>query len=152
MHLFQLTSPDIQNDHPLPARYMSQGASRSPAFTISGIPAATVSLALIFHDPDAPYGDAVRWTAWNIKPNTHIVAAHLPAGAVEGTNSYGNIGYDNPRPPLQACRFIFDLYALECWIGLHRGAPEEDMRMMVTRHAIAKASLVSRSGAQIYAQ
>jgi Raf kinase inhibitor-like YbhB/YbcL family protein len=42
----------------------------------------------------------VHWMAWNIPPNvTNVEAGEEPAGAVVGTNSFGDAGYGGPCPP-----------------------------------------------------
>ena len=149
---FQLTSPAFADGDIIPDQYTCQGDNISPEFVIRGVPAGAASLLLIVHDPDAPYGDYIHWTLWNINPTIgRIREDKLPAESVQGVNGFGHVHYDGPCPPSGIHHYKFDLYALDSCINLPEGAPEEDVRLMINEHAIAKTTLTGRFGAHALA-
>ena len=50
----QLTSPALEAGGRIPQKHAGEGADASPALRWSGLPAETVSIALICDDPGAP--------------------------------------------------------------------------------------------------
>jgi Raf kinase inhibitor-like YbhB/YbcL family protein len=100
-----------------------KGGNLSPALAWSGAPADTKSFALLMHDPDAPTGSGWwHWIVYNIPPGTTSLQAGagdpkkglMPAGAVQGRNDYGSIGYGGPCPPPgKPHHYNFRLYALK---------------------------------------
>jgi phosphatidylethanolamine-binding protein (PEBP) family uncharacterized protein len=59
----QLTSSVFQNNQYIPAQYTCDGENINPPLQISDVPAQAHGLVLIMHDPDAPVGDFLHWTA-----------------------------------------------------------------------------------------
>jgi Raf kinase inhibitor-like YbhB/YbcL family protein len=81
----------------IPSRLTCDGADRSPELSWGRLE-GTGSFAIVMTDPDAD--DFVHWVAWGISPEaTGISEGELPAGASEGTNSFGDVGYSGPCPP-----------------------------------------------------
>src|SRR5437016_5598083 len=96
----QLMSPMFKHNDMIPQKYTCDGENINPPLQISNIPEGTKSLLLVMDDPDAPSGRFTHWTMWNIDPNiTEIPENSFPIKAIEGTNSFGNIGYGGPCPP-----------------------------------------------------
>jgi len=151
-HTFQLTSPAFADGDTIPDEYTCEGANKSPALTMQGIPQGTASLILLMHDPDAPKSDFVHWLVCNLEPGlTEIPEDRIPDSAVQGTNDFGHSHYDGPCPPTGVHRYVFDLYALDTTLDLGEGAPEEDFRTEIANHAIAKTTLTGRYGAKALA-
>ncbi|GIF26067.1 Raf kinase inhibitor-like YbhB/YbcL family protein [Actinoplanes tereljensis] len=100
---FKLTSTDLRSGKPIPAPFWGcDDAGLSPQLSWRGAPAGTRSFAVTLFDPDAPTGSGFwHWQAWDIPATTTSLAtgAVLPAGAVNGTNDGGGIGYTGPCPP-----------------------------------------------------
>jgi len=69
---------------------------------------------LAVEDPDAPGGGFVHWTVSGIAPSvTAVQAGHAPAGATEGRNGAGSVGYTGPCPPAgQTHHYVFTLKAV----------------------------------------
>jgi phosphatidylethanolamine-binding protein (PEBP) family uncharacterized protein len=140
---FTISSTDFDNCAELPATMTCDGKAfgmgASPALTWSGVPAGTMSLALVFKDisllNDTPPNDAhgYHWVLWDI-PST---ATGLPAGmtgpgtpyhstAISGALQWSNLAYGffppcpNPFPlgnanftcSLTRDSYSFTLYAL----------------------------------------
>jgi Raf kinase inhibitor-like YbhB/YbcL family protein len=119
----KLTSPAFADGQPIAAEYTREGQNVSPPLEWSDLPAGTVQLALIVDDPDAPRPEPfVHWVIFAIPSDL----SGLPRGvakqaqlhdleAVQGTNDFGEIGYDGPQPPAGTGehRYRFELFALD---------------------------------------
>src|SRR5688572_23059677 len=96
---FELKSPSIQDQGPIPERYTADGANLSPPLEWSDPPPQTRSLALIVEDPDAASGIFRHWGLYNIDAEER----RLPEGAgkqfAATVNDFGEPGYGGPRPP-----------------------------------------------------
>ena len=140
-----LTCSAFKADGTMPEKYTYKGANMSPPLSISGTPEGTLSLALIAHDSDAPDGDFVHWTMWNINPNTTSIAENkVPTGALQGTNGFGDVGYSGPYPPAGSGthRYHFDLYALRSILDVPAGAKRQELMKAIETHAIGRTQLV----------
>jgi Raf kinase inhibitor-like YbhB/YbcL family protein len=112
----------------------------SPALQVSGVPPTARSLALILDDPDAPGGLFTHWLVWNVPPNTALwPEGHVPAGAVEGHNSFGGDHYDGPAPPNGRHRYFFHLYALDASLNLPAGSDLAALDAAMQGHVLAQA-------------
>jgi len=139
----QLTSDAFANNQPIPAKYTCNGENSSPPLTIDDVPQAAKSLVLIMDDPDAPSGDWVHWTMWNISPATTAMAENTPPpGAIEGTTSFGKPGYGGPCPPSGVHHYQFELYALDTELNLDSSAIKADLESAMKNHIIDQALLV----------
>lgn len=139
----QLTSDLFQANAPIPAAYTCKGRNVSPSLRINGVPAETVSLAIIMHDPDAPSGDFLHWTIWNIDPLvTGLEEGSVPADSRQGLNGFGTVGYGGPCPPSGTHRYIFELYALDTLLDLPDGANRATLEAALSSHTLATATLM----------
>jgi len=144
---FQLTSPAFDSGERIPVRYTCKGADVSPPLEFSDVPVGTQSLAIVLHDPDAPHGDYLHWTIWDIHPGiTDIPEGAVPVGATEGVNDFGNKGYGGPCPPSGTHRYEFDAYALDAPLGLAASSTREAVRQAIESHSIAETKLVGSFG------
>ncbi|MBI5045637.1 MAG: YbhB/YbcL family Raf kinase inhibitor-like protein [Candidatus Niyogibacteria bacterium] len=139
----KISSPIFEEGAAIPEKYTCDGDDASPALEISGVPAGTQSLALLMDDPDSPSGNFVHWTIWNIRANeTEIKENTKPEGAVEGVNSFGNIGYGGPCPHAGTHRYFFRLYALDKTLDLSSGADVVALKQSMEGHVLAEAKLM----------
>lgn len=147
----QISSPAFQHNGRIPALYTCDGKNISPPLAISDVPETAQSLVLISDDPDAPVGTWVHWLVWNIDPKTTEIAEHTaPAGAIEGTTSFGNVGYGGPCPPSGTHRYFFKLYALDIRLDLPKSTDKKALEEAMKDHILAKAEIIglySRPGA-----
>src|SRR4051794_2459022 len=97
-----LRSTAIRPGQPIPGRYTGDGEDISPELNWSGTPEGTRELALIVDDPDAPTSEPwVHWVLYKIPAGLealaegipHAEALTAPAGALQGRNSWGAVGY-----------------------------------------------------------
>lgn len=139
----KIQSPAFEQNQPIPAKYTCDGENISPPLVISEVPEGTESLVLICDDPDAPAGTWVHWTLWNIPPHTKEIPENsAPAGASEGTTSFGNTGYGGPCPPSGTHRYFFKLYALDKTLDLPPAASPEQLQEAMEGHILESAELV----------
>jgi Raf kinase inhibitor-like YbhB/YbcL family protein len=143
---FQINSPDLQPDQPIPRAHTCDGEDRAPALAWSGAPPKTSAFALIVHDPDAPRGDWVHWVVFDLPRTTRSLRSGAgPDGGTEGTNDFGKTGWGGPCPPPgSAHRYVFELYALDAPIGLPAGSSRDDVQRAMKGHVLGRASLVGR--------
>jgi len=145
----KLTSSAFANEGKIPVLYTCDGGNIHPPLTITGVPDAAKSLALIVDDPDAPGGTFTHWVIWNIHPDTAMIAdAAVPEKSQEGTNSAGSIGFTPPCPPPAGGqhRYFFTLYALDATLGLDGKATKEDVENAMRGHVMAQSLLVGVYG------
>ncbi|RLC37938.1 YbhB/YbcL family Raf kinase inhibitor-like protein [candidate division Kazan bacterium] len=141
-----LASPAFTEGGSIPAKYTGEGENINPPLKISGVPENARSLVLIMDDPDAPMGVWDHWIVWNIPPQTaEIKEGELPAGAVVGTNSFGNQNYGGPYPPPgPAHRYVFKLYALNQGLDLSAGAKKSEVEKAMEGKILAQTTLTGK--------
>lgn len=146
---FMLTSSAFRDGEVIPAKYTCKGENVSPPLGIDDSPAGTKSLALVLHDPDAPSGDFLHWTMWNMSPElTTIAEGTVPADALQGTTGFGQVGYGGPCPPSGTHHYEFDLYALDAKLPLLTGASHEELLDAMKGHLLAQTKLTGLVSAQ----
>jgi Raf kinase inhibitor-like YbhB/YbcL family protein len=130
----------------LPSNYTCDGQDISPEIDVSGVNTKiSRSLAIIVNDPDASGGGGfVHWIAWNMElvrmipekiPKTPVVI--FPLKAVQGKNSFGNIGYNGPCPPRgQTHRYFFKVYGLDTELSLRAGATKDQLVKAMEGHVV----------------
>ena len=137
-----LTSTAFDDGEPIPDRFGKSFENVNPPLEVSGVPDDAASLALVVDDPDAPSGVFDHRLVWNIPPDTTEIPAgwEPPNGVVEGTNDFGNVDYDGPRPPSKHT-YRFKLYALESTLDLERGADKTALEDAMDGHVLAQTQL-----------
>jgi phosphatidylethanolamine-binding protein (PEBP) family uncharacterized protein len=96
------------------ARYTCDGRDSSPPLRWEPIPAHAAELILFIMDMSAPGSRRVfDWAVAGLRP-THkgVSAGRLPASAVVGRNSLGEVGYSVCPPKGRANVYVAILYAL----------------------------------------
>ncbi|UCE59419.1 MAG: YbhB/YbcL family Raf kinase inhibitor-like protein [Phycisphaerales bacterium] len=151
-------TPTIQtdafsNNEPIPARYTGDGQDISPALSFSNVPEGAAELALIMDDPDAPTPSPwVHWVIYKIPVSATgleegVATSAAPpqvSGALQGTNSWGRLGYGGPAPPAGsgAHHYYFKLYALDTTLSVASGLEKDALLAAMEGHVIAQAELV----------
>lgn len=127
----------------IPARFTCDSQNINPPLEFSEIPEGTQSLVLIVDDPDAPNGDWVHWTLWNIDSNTHrIEEGSVPEKAEQGMTSFNKIGYGGPCPPSGTHHYFFRLFALDYTLDLPSTTKESELMDEIQGHILGQAELV----------
>jgi Raf kinase inhibitor-like YbhB/YbcL family protein len=130
----------------IPKKHTCDGDDVNPMLEIKNVPEGTKSLALIVDDPDATRGAPWdHWIVWNIPPKTqYILEDSVPAGAVQGTTSFGYKKYGGPCPPKgsKPHRYMFKLYALDTELDLPEGATKAELEKAMEGHILDQTVLV----------
>lgn len=150
----KVQSSAFSNHEPIPKKFTGDGADVSPALTWSGAPAGTKAFALICDDPDAPSAEPwVHWVIYNISgdaaglaedvPNKQAALAD-PAGAKQGRNSFGKVGYGGPAPPKGhgVHHYHFKVYALGAALELSDPVDKNHLLHAMQGHVLAQGELV----------
>lgn len=139
----ELRSSAFTNQQSIPVQYTCDGQNVSPPLEINDAPAQAKSLALIVDDPDAPAGNWVHWTVWNIDPQTKMISENsIPPGALEGLTDFGTSGFGGPCPPSGTHRYQFKLYALDTLLSLQPSAKKREMEKAMAGHILDQVTLV----------
>lgn len=141
-----LTSGAFDSGASIPERYTCEGENISPPLTISGLPEGAQCLVLIVDDPDAPAKTFVHWVAFNLPPDTTVIAEGADiendVRGVEGVNDFGDTGYGGPCPPPGSPhRYQFRLYALDTRLDLEKGASKKQVTQTMDGHVLAETNL-----------
>ena len=145
---FTLTSSAFGDGQKIPSRYTCNGTDTSPPLAWVGIPAGTVSLALVADDPDAPGKTWVHWVLYNIDPKMGSIPEGALAeaiGAVSGKNDFKSLGYRGPCPPTGSGnhRYVFTLYALSASPNLEEGATKRELLKAIEGITVGQTKLIS---------
>ncbi len=152
-----VSSPSFANGTSIPVRYTADGEDISPPLAWSGVPAETKSVVVLVDDPDAPgsMDPFAHWLVYGLPPDldglpegaSGHAAAHLPGGALEGTNSFRLVGYRGPAPPPgRPHRYRFTVAALDAWVELKPGATRRELLAALDGHVLAQGEVVGLYG------
>jgi hypothetical protein len=141
----KVTSSAFEEGGDIPSKFSRDGHDINPDLRIEGAPTNAKSLVLIMDDPDAPVGLFTHWLVWNIDPKAaEIAEKSVPAGAVQGTNDYPNLGYGGPQPPSGTHRYYFKIFALDRTLDLPSGTKRKDLDKAMIGHVIGQGQLMGR--------
>jgi Raf kinase inhibitor-like YbhB/YbcL family protein len=146
----ELTSSAFKDGGMIPSKHTCDGQDVSPALKWPSVPDGTKSIALICDDPDASRGAFVHWVLYNLPADARELPegasgdGTLPAGACQGTNDFGETGYNGPSPPGGTHRYFFKLYALDATVNLHAGARKADLLQAMKGHILAEGQLMGK--------
>ncbi len=159
---FTLSSPDVREGSTIASVHVfnaggCSGGNESPQLDWRGAPPGTKSFAVTVYDPDAPTGSGWwHWLVFNLPGSTaqlrrgagNPAQPMLPAGAEQGRNDYGAVGYGGPCPPPgPAHHYVFTVYALDtAHLALPEGASAAAIGFNIHAHMLAKATLTAMYG------
>jgi Raf kinase inhibitor-like YbhB/YbcL family protein len=149
----KVESTAFANNEKIPVRYTADGQDVSPVLTWTDVPTAAQELALVCDDPDAPTPEPwVHWVIYKISPQSIGLPENVaktpmppnPAGAIQGKNSWGDVGYRGPAPPQGhgVHHYHFKVYALDQKIDLPAGADKTTLLSAMQGHVLAEGELV----------
>lgn len=140
-----LSSSAFQENSEIPSKYTCDGENINPPLAFSSLNPLIKTFALIMEDPDAPNGNYAHWVLWNIPPKTNGIEENsVPAGAVEGKNSSGHIGYTGPCPPSGTHHYYFRLFALDTALPLFEGATKRELERAMRPHILEQTTLIGK--------
>ena len=143
-----VSSPAFAEGGTIPRRHTCDGENVSPPLAFSGLPPATVTLALLVQDPDAPHGPFPHGLLWTAPPGrTGWPAGQVPRGTVQGRNGFKKNAYGGPCPPKgKPHHYVFSVYATDKALTLSADATADDVRRALTGHTAASGTLTGRYG------
>ncbi len=148
-----IQSSAFVHGEPIPRRYSGEGEDLSVPLSWSDIPEAAKELAMIVDDPDAPRPQPwVHWVIYKIPAEATGLAEGIPpdaelstpAGALQGKNTAGSIGYHGPMPPPGhgVHHYHFKLYALDTQLDLKSGADKQALLSAMDGHIVGQGELI----------
>ncbi len=151
--MFTVTSPAFEQDARIAVRYTGDGDDISPELQWSSAPQGTVEFALIMDDPDAPTTEPwVHWVIYKIpaaavsllESVAKVDSPASPAGALQGENSFGNVGYGGPAPPQGhgVHHYHFKLYALGSELSVVAGLTKTQILQAMEGHVLGQAEII----------
>lgn len=153
-HVLAVTSPAFADHAPIPKQhaYEEEGENVSPLLFWSNVPQGAEQFALVCEDPDAPGGTWVHWVIYGIPKDATGLPEGVPAkkelgrpvGALQGENSWGEVGWGGPLPPKGSGphRYRFVVYALKLKLELKPGLTAAELREAMHGHVIGRGELV----------
>ncbi len=124
-----------------PQEHTCDGDDISPRIEVSNLDTENAeSMAVVIEDPDAPQGIFTHWLIWNIEPTNTIPAGipqqgevSDPVNAVQGENSFGDVGYAGPCPPEgKEHTYNVEVYVLSKKLDLPAGSSRADFEDSLT--------------------
>lgn len=146
----QIRSEAFGPSEMIPDRYTCKGEDISPPLEWVDAPEGTQSFALVCDDPDAPLGTWVHWVIFNLPADCRSLPEGVPneehpvCGGVQGTNSWGRIGYGGPCPPGGTHRYFFRFYALDSLLSLGGGASKARLLKSIEGRVLEECELMGR--------
>ncbi len=158
-----ITSADIKPnakiaDEQVANGFGCSGKNISPALSWSGAPKGTKSFAVSVYDPDAPTGSGFwHWVVFNFPADATSLAknagdpkaALAPAGAIQGHNDAGTVGYFGPCPPKgdKPHHYHFQIFAVDVdKLDADENASPAVVGFNLHFHTLAKASFIGLFG------
>jgi len=137
----------------IPKKYTGDGEDISVPLKWSNLPEGTKELALICDDPDAPTPVPwVHWVIYKIPLHTTELKENIPkqvevsepAGALQGKNSWGKIGYNGPAPPKGhgVHHYHFKIYALDKQLDIKGGIDKQGLLKAMQGHILAAGEII----------
>jgi hypothetical protein len=143
-----VSSNAITDGDAIPAEFTCDGDDVPPDVAWTEVPPDTVEIVVVMDDPDAPGGTFTHWTVWGLQPTASPLNADLPAGAVEGSNDFGEAGYRGPCPPAgdDPHRYRLRVLALDSSIDLPEGAAPDEVSAAIDDGVIGQGQLQATYG------
>lgn len=140
-----ITSPAFDWGAPIPRKYTTEGDNVSPALAFTGVPEGTRSLAVVCHDPDAPFLHGfTHWVLYGVPGDTTAIPEGGGDAYGQGENDFGKHGYGGPEPPPGhgLHHYYFHVYALDEEIGVAPSLSRRELLDRMEGHVIAQNRLV----------
>ncbi len=136
----------------IPDDFTCEGRNISPRIEVEGADAPY--MAVILDDPDSPSGAFTHWAIWNVEPVSVIpegipreAVVESPIAGVQGSNSYGKVGYLGPCPPPgKPHRYVFHIFSLDEKLDLRPGASRKELEAAMKGHVVQQGEAVAMFG------
>ena len=133
----------------VPVDSACEGRNLSPQIEIHGL--NSTSLAIIVDDIDAPSETFTHWRIRSIMPLDLIPAGMpnnleitTPLKAIQGSNSFGKIGYMGPCPSKgKPHRYYFRIYGLDRMLDLDPEATRQELENAMKGHILQQGEAMA---------
>ncbi len=134
---------------PIDGLYTCDGVDISPALSWLSVPDGAVDMAIVMVDDDAADVAAgedpvAHWVIAGLDPESiTLVEDDVPIGAIQATNSFGEVGWTGPCPPTGdgTHDYRFELHALAQQVELGDGVSASEILPYLEDLTIASAEL-----------
>lgn len=139
-------SPSIKSGKSIPPHNSCRTDDYAPALAWDSGPSGTKTYAVVFDDPDVKPRAFVMWMMWDIPVTVRSLAENrVPAGAHQGRNDNGTVGYSGPCFAERARHhYRFTIYALSGSPRLVQGARSAEFRLAIAPLIVGVGTLVAR--------
>lgn len=139
----KILSTAFENNQNIPAKYTCEAENINPPLLISETPENAQSLALVVNDPDAPSGDWVHWTVWNIDPKVAAIKENsIPTSGVQGQTDFGQNKWSGPCPPSGTHHYHFKIYALDTMLEIPPTFKKAELEEAMQGHILDQSETV----------
>lgn len=142
-----VTSKAFEDGNAIPIKYTCDGLNVSPPLDLAFIPNNAVTIAIIVEDPDAPINTWTHWIVWNI-PVTHNIKENTKHG-ISGINDFSKNFYCGPCPMNGVHKYVFKIYALDCFIEMPRNTKKLMLKREISDHILAYGEITGTYTRQI---
>jgi Raf kinase inhibitor-like YbhB/YbcL family protein len=143
--MIEVSSPAFKAGATIPKRHTGEGKDVSPPLEWSSLPQRTKEIAIICDDPDAPTQKPfVHWVAYKIRADRRGLPEGSTQGVLEGTNDFGEVGYDGCMPPRGhgVHHYHFNVYALDTELDAVAGLSKDELLAAMDGHVLDEGELV----------
>jgi Raf kinase inhibitor-like YbhB/YbcL family protein len=142
----ELSSTVLTDGGVFPPAHTCDGEDLALPLSWDGSHPDAVEVVLVVDDPDAPDGPFVHWLVAGLPGTGSIVDGALPAGAIEGVNDFGEIGYSGPCPPPgdAAHNYRIEVIGVAEPTGLETGFTADELERTTAGQQLSSASLTGR--------
>ncbi|HVS58530.1 MAG TPA: YbhB/YbcL family Raf kinase inhibitor-like protein [Candidatus Saccharimonadales bacterium] len=141
----KLKSTDFNDYFFLPKSCGYKFGNKPPTLYAKDLPEGTTNLALAVYDTEVVYYDRelTYWLVWNLPIDVGEFSDDtLPAGAIQGTNDMGTVGYYGPTLEREIHHIHFLLFALNSELLLGPSAGRKEFDAAVNGRFIDHADMV----------
>jgi len=143
--MIEVSSPAFKAGATIPKRHTGEGEDISPPLEWSSLPQRTKEIAIICDDPDAPTQKPfVHWVAYKIRADRRGLPEGSTQGVLEGTNDFGEVGYDGCMPPRGrgVHHYHFNVYALDTELDTPAGLSKDELLEAIEGHVLDEGELI----------
>jgi len=146
---FEVRSMSFLDGETVPLRHTCDGGHISPPLIFAGYPEETESFAIIMDVPEESTAPFVHWLMWGISSASNFLHQdqnlETRAGAEQGTNSAGTLGYYGPCPVRGSSHlFTIRVYALDKNISLAEGSGRSQLERKMGGHILGLGKITGR--------
>lgn len=147
-----VTSPAFKDGDKMARATACEGGERSPALTVSGVPAEAKTLALLMTESAPAKAAPALWMAYNIPASATVAisenqphARQMRGEGLQLADAGGKLGYAGPCPPQGVTRrYLIEVFALDTALDLSETATKQQFLLAVEGHILARGKIAGK--------